>query len=186
MDAADERVDHHVHHAPSELSRHERADGPVAYRPADIGSRQDGIAGEAQRTPHPNDAAAGRGPEPGGDPECVAVGESAEPPPGPDGGAAGPDRHERVCESHLAAQVHRLASPTEEPVRAEVDGASAEVLALQGAAQTGRRFEQCDRGRIGLLRRPTGQLPGRGQAADAAADDDHPPRRHVRAPRRRR
>ena len=42
-----------------------------------------------------------------------------------------------------------------------------------GPAEARRRLEQGDRGRVRAGARPTGQLPGRGQAADAAADDDH-------------
>ena len=84
------------------------------------------------------------------------------------------------------AQVDGLAPAAEEPVGAQVDDASPDVLTLQGATELRRRLEQGDRRRTGQRGRPTGQLPRRGQATDAAADDDHPPRRHVRAPRRRR
>ena len=112
--------------------------GPMARSPigpADVGSGQHGIAGESQRAAEAHDARAGRRPEPGRDPECVALGQRAQAPAGPDRRTPGRDRHERVGQSHLVAQVDRLAPTPEEPVRAQVDDPSPEVLALQGAAQ---------------------------------------------------
>ena len=56
------------------------------------------------------------------------------------------DRHERVGEPDLAAQVDRLGPAAEEAVGAQVDDAAAEVVAAQGAAEAGRRLEHDDRG----------------------------------------
>ena len=58
------------------------------------------------------------------------------------------DRHERVGEPDLAAQVDGLGPTAEEAVRAHVDDAPAEFVAAQRAAEAGRRLEHDDRGRV--------------------------------------
>ena len=75
VDAADERIDQRVDDTPAELVRHEGADGTVADRPAGVGPGQHGVAGEAERAARAEDAGAGRGPEPGRDPERVPLGQ---------------------------------------------------------------------------------------------------------------
>ena len=122
--------------------------GPMARSP--IGPRtsgrgQQGVAGEAQRTPDAHDAGAGRRPEPGRDPEGVALGQGAQAPAGPDRRTAGRDGHERVGEPDLAAQVDRLGPAPEEPVGPQVDHAAPEIVALQGAAEARRGLEHGDR-----------------------------------------
>ena len=188
VDPADERVDHGVDDALAELAGHERADGSVADRPPDVGPGQHGIAGEAQRAAGTDDAGAGCRPEPRRDPEGVAVRQRAQATTRPHRRTPRRNGHERVGDPHLPAQVDGLAPPAEERVGSQVDHASADVVALQGTAESRRRLQEGDRRRSGRRSRATGQLPCRGQAADAAADDDHAPRRrrHVRAPHRRR
>ena len=183
VDAADERIDQRVDDASTELVRHEGADGTVADRPTGVGPGQHRVAGEAEHAARAQDAGAGRGPEPRRDPERVPLGQRAEASAGPHGRAAGGDRHERVRQPHLPAQVDGLAPAPQEAVGTDVDDPAPQLLALQRAAEARRGLHQGDGGCAGPTPAPTGELPGRGQATDAAPDDDHPPRRHVRAPR---
>ena len=87
---------------------------------------------------------------------------------------------ERVAETDLAAQLDRLGPAPEETVGAHVDGASFEGIAAQRAAEARRCLEDHHARRVAPALGPSGQCPRRGQPADAAADDDHPTRRHVR------
>ena len=186
VDAADEGVDQRVDDPLPELARHQRPDGAVADRArgrrAGAGRRR----GRGRSWPrNPSDTGAGGGPEPGRYPEREPLGQRARRRPRAHTDAPAPrDRDEHVGEPELVAQVDRLGPPAEETVGAHVDGTPTEVVAAQRAAEARRRLEHHDRGRVGAALGAAGQLPGRGQAADASADDDHPPGRHVRAPRR--
>ena len=157
--------------------------GPMARSPIgprDVGPGQDSVTSEAQRTTDADDAGAGRRPEPGRDAEGVALGQRAQAPAGPDRRTPGRDGHQVVTDPHLSTQLDRLAAAAEESVRAEVDDASPDVLTLQRPAHMRRRLQESDHRRAGQRGRPAGQLPRRAETADAAADDDHAARRHLR------
>ena len=186
VDAPEERIDQDIDDLLAQLARHQGPDGAVADRAPDVGAGQHGIAGQAEHASRAEDPGAGGRPEPGGDPERVPLGQRAQASPGPHRCAAGRDRHQGVGEPQLCAQVDRLGAAPQEPVGARVDGPSRDDVAAQGAAEVWRRLEQHDRRGVGAALGTARQLPGRGQAADAATDDDHPPRRHVSWRRRRR
>ncbi len=167
------------------FARHQRPHGAVADRAPQVRPRQDGVAREAELAPDAEDARARRRPEPRRYAESEPVGQRAEPSAGPHGRAPFRDRDERVGESQFAAQVDRFGPAAQEAVGAHVDGAPPESVAAQCAAEVGRRLEHDDLRCVCAGPGAAGELPRRGQSADAAADDDHPRRRHVRAPRPR-
>ena len=136
VDAADEGVDQDVDHLVPQLAGHQGPDGTVADRPPDVGARQHGVTGQAEHAREAEDAAASGGPEPGRDAQRVPFGQRAQAPPGPHRRAARRDRHQRVAEPDLAAQLDRLGPAPEETVGAHVDGAS-------------RRATRCATGRRG-------------------------------------
>ena len=116
-----------------------------------------------------------------GTPSASPSGSGRQPPPGPDRRAPGRrSGTERVAEPELAAQVGGLGPAAEEAVGPDVDGAAAERRSLRsvpprrGDASSSTTVGRAVAGRAGAA----GQLPGGGQAADAAADD-RPTRRTV-------
>ena len=160
VDAADERVDQRVDDALAELARHEGPDGAVADRPPGVGPGQHGIAGEAERAADADDARARRGPEPGGDPEGVPLGQRAQASAGPDRRAPGRDGHERVGEPHLVAQVDRLGPAAEEPVGTQVDRRARRSPRSAGAARGGATPRAAvTAGASGARRRPRRSAP---------------------------
>ena len=148
MDAADERVDQPVDDPLPQLACHERPDGAVADRPPGVGPWQERVAGEAELAPEPEDTGAGGGPEAGRDAERETLGQRPQAAAGPHRRAPLRDRHERVGDPELAAEVHRLGPPAEEPVGTHVDGAPSEVVAAQRAAEARRRLQHDHVGRV--------------------------------------
>ena len=171
VDAPDEGIHQPVDHPPPQLVGHQWAHRPVADGPAQVGPGQEGVPGQAGHAAQSEDARTRRRPEPGRDAQRQPFGERANPPTRPDPGPPAADGHERFAESDRVAEIERFGSATEKSIRAEIDHGAPERLTVQGAAQSGRCFDQGDPGRpgprAGVAAR---QLPGRHQPADPSAD----------------
>ena len=176
VDAADQGVDQRVDDPLAELARHERPDGAVADRPAHVGPGQRRVAGEAQPCRRgPEDAGAGGGPEPGRDPEREALGQRAQPAAGPDRRAPRRDRARARRPARPRGTGRRASGRRPRKPSGPRSTTRPPTSSLRsGAAEARRGLEHDDRGRAGARLGPAGQLPGRRQPADAAADDDHP------------
>ena len=132
-----------------ELARHQGPDGAVADGAADVGPRAAAASRARPSAPREaEDAAASRRPEPGRDAQRVPVGQRAQPPPGPHRRAAGGDRHQRVAEADLAAQLDRLGPAPEEAVGAHVDDAPAEGRRCATGRRGAASLEHDDLGRV--------------------------------------
>ena len=83
----------------------------------------------------------------------------------------GRGRHEPVAEADFAAEAGPVRDPREHRVRARVEPAAGDLLRAELAPEPLAALEHGDVGRLGGTRLE--QPLGRGQAADAATDDDH-------------
>jgi len=184
VDAADERVDQRVDHAAPELARHQRADGAVTHRAPQVRAGQQRVTSQPELAAHAEDPAARRGPERRGYAERQLLGQRAQPSARPHRGPAGRDRDERVAQAHLATEIDGLRPAPEEAVGAHVDRPAVEGVAADDAAQPRTGFEDGDVRRVPARLGAAGQLPGRGEPADATAHHDDVPGRHVTRSRR--
>ena len=188
VDAADERVDQDIDDLVAQLARHQGPDGAVPDRAPDVGAGQHGIAGQAQHAARAEDPGAGRRPEPGGDARARAPRAARAGVPGPRPMRHGP-RSASACRRAPApctGRSPRAGAPGTRrgPCRRSVPRRRS---LRKGPPRLGDASSSTTVGASLPALGTTGQLPGRGQAADAATDDDHPARRHVRwrRPRRR-
>ena len=142
--------------------------------PRDVGSRQQRVTGQRDIATQPEDARSCGRPEAGGDPQREALGQGSDLPAGPHAGAATSDGHQRVRQTDLVTEVGRFGPAPQKSVRAGVDDVSTEWHAVERSPEPGRRFQdehlRCGGDGFGAVA-ATGELPCRGQPADATADD---------------
>ena len=141
VDPADEGIHQAVGHPLAELARHQRADGAVADGAAHVGTGQQRVPRQSELAPQSEDARSGGGPEPGRDAQGQAVGKRAHAPARPHAGAAPGDRDQCISQPDLVTEVERLGAPSEEAVGTRIDDATAELRAVERAAEPGRRLQ---------------------------------------------
>jgi hypothetical protein len=136
MDPADERVHQAVGHPLAELARHQRADGAVSDGAPHVGAGEQRVAGQPELAAQPEDARARRRPEPGRYAQGQSLGEGTHTPARPHARTAPGDRDQLISQPDLVTEVECFGAPAEKAVGTRIDDATAELRAVERAAET--------------------------------------------------